>query len=297
MIILHAATADGRLLVWGETSEPPKERRKGRRPRPDPASSRAALLPHDAGEDLLRHALAGATVVTRTGLARPFTAWLPTKGGAAVPSSVLVSDDAEPDTRAPAKPWTVTAIPLPPGHAIALLRAAAEKPLIAPGVAGGDDLRFFCGVLRFAATLVASGHFVPSIARDPAGFHAPWIPFLQGDTARAVTRLAQAAPRAALALAARNAHDPRDVPSAARRPTDTLAIAAFVEAMVDSLVRQAALPAPPTETASAHEQWVAALRSPDDTLLGTGRVARGPGGAGARAGNARSSVPPPPPFA
>ncbi|MGH2897943.1 MAG: DEAD/DEAH box helicase, partial [Solirubrobacteraceae bacterium] len=39
--------------------------------------------------------------------------------------------------------------------------------------------------------------------------------------------------------------------------------------MVDALVRQAALPAPPAETASAHELWVAALRSPDDALLGT----------------------------
>ena len=126
------------------------------------------MLPHDAGEDLLRHALAAAAVVTRTGLARSFTAWLPTKGMAALPSSVLVSDDAEPDTRAPAKPWTVTAIPLSPGHAIALLRAAAEKPLIAPGLAGGDDLRFFGSVLRFAAGLVASGHFVPGIARDSA---------------------------------------------------------------------------------------------------------------------------------
>ena len=39
--------------------------------------------------------------------------------------------------------------------------------------------------------------------------------------------------------------------------------------MVDALVRQAAVPVPETETASAHEHWVAALRAPDDTLLGT----------------------------
>jgi SNF2-related domain/SNF2 Helicase protein/Helicase conserved C-terminal domain len=227
------------------------------------------MLPHDAGEDLLRHALAAAAVVTRTGLARPFTAWLPTKGGAALPSSVLVSDDAEPDTRAPAKPWTVTAIPLPPGHAIALLRAAAEKPLIAPGLAGGDDLRFFCSVLRFAAGLVASGHFVPGIAREPAAFHAPWVPFLQGETARAFTRLAQAAPRAALALADESVHGVHEVARAARRPTENLTIAAFVAAMVDALVRQTAEPVPATEMASVHEHWLAALRAPDDTLLGT----------------------------
>jgi SNF2 family DNA or RNA helicase len=265
LIILHGATADGRLLVWGEASEPPKKTRKVRWPRADPAPTGAARLPLDAGEDLLRHALAAAAVVTRAGLARPFTASLPTKNGAAVPSSVLVSDDAEPDTRAPAKPWTVTAIPLLPGHAIALLRAAAGKPLIAPGVAGGDDLRFFCAVLRFAAGLVGAGHFVPGVVRDRAAFHARWIPFLQGETARAFTRLAQAAPRAALALSGASAQAPR----AAQQPTENLAIAAFVEDLVDALVRQAAVPVPATETASAHENWVAALRSPDDTLLGT----------------------------
>jgi superfamily II DNA or RNA helicase len=268
LIILHGATADGRLLVWGEASEPPKKTRKVRWPRAEAEPIGAARLPLDAGEDLLRHALASAAVVTRTGLARPFTASLPTKNGTAVPSSVLVSDDADPDSRAPAKPWTVTAIPLPPGHAIALLRAAAEKPLIAEGVAGGDDLRFFCAVLRFAATLVASGQFVPTIARDRAAFHARWAPFLQGETARAFTRLAQAAPRAALALADAGAHAP-DGARAARHATGNVAIAAFVEAMVDALVRGSAVPVPATETASAHENWVAALRAPDDTLLGT----------------------------
>ncbi|MET0556776.1 MAG: DEAD/DEAH box helicase, partial [Vicinamibacteria bacterium] len=265
MIILHGATEGGRLLVWGEASEPPRKTRKVRWPRADPDPVGPARLPLDAGEDQLRHALATANVVTRAGLARPFTAGLPTKGDGAVPSSVLVSDDAEPDTRAPAKPWTVTAIPLPPGHAIALLRAAAEKPLLAPGVAGGDDLRFFCAVLRFAATLVASGHFVPAIARDRTAFHARWVPFLQGDTARAFTRLAQAAPRGALALSssdgARHA--------TTQQPAENLAIAGFVEAMVDALVRGSAVPVPGTETASAHESWVAALRASDDTLLGT----------------------------
>jgi SNF2 family DNA or RNA helicase len=262
LIILHGATAEGRLLVWGETSEPPK--RKGRRAGPD-AASPATLFPHDAGEDLLRHALAAATVVTRTGLARPFTAWLPAKNGTALASSVLVSDDAEPDTRAAPRPWTVTAIPLPPAHSIALLRAAAGKPLIAPGVAGGDDLRFFCAVLRFAASLVASGQFVPGIARDAGGFRAPWLPFLQGDAARAVTRFAEAAPRAAFALTDTSPRGPQEV----RPQTETLAVAAFVEGMVDSLVRQSAVPIAATEAASAHEQWVAALRSPDDALLGT----------------------------
>jgi SNF2 family DNA or RNA helicase len=265
LIILHGATEGGRLLVWGETSEPPKPKRKVRWPRAEAEPIGAARLPLDAGEDLLRHALAEATVVTRTGLARPFTAWLPTKNGAAVPSSVLVSDDAEPDTRAAAKPWTVTAIPMPPVHAIALLRAAAGKPLLAPGVAGGDDLRFFCAVLRFAAGLVASGHFAPGLVRDATAFHATWVPFLQGETARAFKRLAEAAPRAALALSGTNGHGARTD----RQPAGNASIAALVESLVDALVRQAAVPVPATESASAHEHWVAALRSPDDTVPGT----------------------------
>ena len=38
---------------------------------------------------------------------------------------------------------------------------------------------------------------------------------------------------------------------------------------MDALVRQSAEPVPATEAASVHEHWVAALRAPDDTLLGT----------------------------
>jgi SNF2 family DNA or RNA helicase len=267
LIILHGATSGGRLLVWGETSEPPKPKRKVRWPGAGAAPAGAARLPLDAGEDLLRHALAAAGVVTRTGLARPFTAALPTKNGAALPSSVLVSDEADPDPRAPAQPWTVTAVPLPPPQAIALLRSAAARPLLTPGVAGGEDLRYFASVLRFAAGLVAGGRFVPGVARDGSGFHAPWIPLLQGETARAFRRLALAAPRAALALAADEGG--RRPPRAGGRTDENLAVAAFVESMVDALVRGAAVPAPPTETVSAHEQWVAALRAPADTLLGT----------------------------
>jgi SNF2 family DNA or RNA helicase len=267
LIVLHGATAEGRLLVWGETSEPPKERRKGRRARTEAQPNQAPPLPHDAGEDRLRHALAAATVVTRTGLARSFTAWLPTRGGAALPSSTLVSDAGDPDSRAPAKPWAVTAIPLPAGHAIDLLRAVAGAPLVAPGIAGGDDLRFWSTVLRFAAALVASGHYVPGVARDAAGFHARWIPYLQGDTGRALAKLAQAAPRATLALT--RTDGAREIPRTTKPAADTLAIAAFVDAMVDALVRQAAPPATPIEHASVHESWLAALRSPDDTLLGT----------------------------
>ena len=40
-------------------------------------------------------------------------------------------------------------------------------------------------------------------------------------------------------------------------------VAAFVEATVDALVRLAAPPAPPIETASVHEHWLAALRRGD----------------------------------
>ncbi len=216
-------------------------------------------MPSDAGEDLLRHSLAAATVPTRTGLARPVTAWLPTRDGLPVASSPLVSDAADPDTRAGAAPWTVTAIPLAAGQALALLRSAAGRPLLAPGIASGEDLRFWSAVLRFVAGLVADGRYVPGVTRDPAGFHARWAPVLEGERARALGGLARAAPRAAHAL---GTDDGSPAP-------DTLQVAAFVETMVDELVRQAAPPVSATESASLHERWLSALQTPDDTLVGS----------------------------
>ncbi|HET7746736.1 MAG TPA: SNF2 helicase-associated domain-containing protein, partial [Vicinamibacteria bacterium] len=257
MIVLHAATLGGRLLAWGEASDPPREAGRGRR---RARRSDVPASPLDAGEDRLRHSLAAAQVVTRTGLARPFTAWLPTRDGAPVPSSVLVNDTADPDARGGLKPWTVTAIPLDPGRAIALLRASAGPPLIAPGIAAGDDLRFWSSTLRFAAALVAGGRFVPTVVRDGAGFHARWTPFLQGDQARALAHLALAAPRVALALEA--GHDRDKTP-------ETLRVSAFVETVVDQLVRDAAGPPPAVEQGGLHDQWLEALRSADDALAGS----------------------------
>jgi SNF2 family DNA or RNA helicase len=247
LILLHAAASAGRLLVWGESSaEAPPTRRRGRR---RPKEDQAPLLPHDAGEDVLRHSLAAAKVTTRTGLAQAATAWLPTRAGAPVPSSPLVSDAAEPDTRAAAQAWTVTAIPLPARQTVALLRAAGGPPLLAPGIAAGEDLRYWSHALRFAAGLVAEGRFVPGIVREGGAFHARWIPILEGDRAHALARLAQAAPGAALTLAL----------GPGRPPSGTLQVAAFLDSMVDQLVRQAALPPEGADGASLHDRWLAAL--------------------------------------
>jgi hypothetical protein len=259
LIVLHAATDSGRLLVWGESPAPSapvrrlgRRRRRSKREHPPP-------LPYDAGEDALRHALASATVTTRTGLAQPITAWLPTRDGAPVASSGLIADDTDRANGGAAKPWTVTTIPLAPAQALALLRATDGRPLLAPGIASGEDLRFWSKVLRFAVALVADGRYVPSLVRATDGFHARWTPLLEGDHARALARLAQALPRAALALAVDE-----------RRPApETLCVAAFVEAMVDQLVRSSAPSAPPTNGTSLHDRWLAALRSADDTVPGT----------------------------
>jgi SNF2 domain-containing protein/SNF2 helicase protein/helicase-like protein len=217
------------------------------------------MAPLDAGENLLRHSLAAATVVTNTGIARSVTAWLPTKQDAPVPSSPLVAETGDADTRAAVKPWTVTAIPLAAPQTIALLRATAAQPLIAPGIAAGEDLRFWSHALRFAAALVADGRYVPAVLRDGGSFRARWAPYLQGEQAQALARLAQDAPRAVLALSV------DDAPPA----PDSLRIARFVEAMVDQIVRAAAVAPPDSTDASLHDRWLAALQSPDPTLPGT----------------------------
>lgn len=177
-----------------------------------------------------------------------------------VASSALVSDAGDPDTRAAVKPWTVTAVSLTAEQAVTLLRATTLEPLIAPGIASGEDLRFWSTALRFAAALVAAGRYVPAVVRDAAGFHARWVPFLQGGQ-RSLARLAAAAPRSALALGDGDEEG-------GRRAPETLRVAAFVEAMLDQIVRQAGALAP-IETAGLHDHWLAALHPAADLLPGS----------------------------
>src|SRR5690348_2449601 len=129
---LHAAYADDRLSLWGETAaasaaplpRPRGRRRKGGQPEPNPFDAGADAL--DAATESL-----GLSAEGDVGLA---VLWLPTLGGRPLASSPVVEELPDPlDGIAPA-PWETTAIDLAPADAMELLSRCAADATLAPGL-------------------------------------------------------------------------------------------------------------------------------------------------------------------
>jgi SNF2 family DNA or RNA helicase len=259
MIVLHAAWEDSRLLLWGEVPADLPPSRPGRKPKD------TAMSPHpfDAGGARLVWALAGAL----PGQAVPgdatttATAWLPSVKGRPVPSSPVVAE--APAGPAEVAPWAVNALRLAPPQALDLLCACIGRETLAGGVLVGPTLTFWTWALRFSASLVAREQLVPSVRRANGTWRACWQPVLAGADGRRLACLARAMPPACRALA------PPDAPAPDRAAGEVLA--AFVEAVIDALVRAAAAEGPRrpgTHFASLHDQWAHALRTADGVLSG-----------------------------
>jgi SNF2 family DNA or RNA helicase len=170
----------------------------------------------------------------------------------------------------------VNAVRLSPDQAITLLSACVGRETLAPGVVVGKTLAFWATALRFAATLVARQQFLPGVELGPEGHRARWQPVLQAADAQRQTQLARAMSAACRALS-------RDGSAVPATPAASV-LAAFVEEMVDHLVRSAqpvAAALTPLRAGrpgrgrapsfdSIHDQWLHALRTPDGKLRGDG---------------------------
>src|SRR4051812_48541963 len=97
MIVLHASSLEGSLLLWGEMpreSEPAPASRRGRAGRATKVLPRGEPLPYDAGakrlSEAVQEAVPGLTVRPKS--AEDWVAWLPTVAGSPVASSPLVAE-------------------------------------------------------------------------------------------------------------------------------------------------------------------------------------------------------------
>jgi hypothetical protein len=236
MIVLHASTHAGSLILWGESpangSSPPAKRRAKSRPAPG-----LRTLPYDPGEGPLAWAVGEAT-----GGAGPngkeeagqWFAWLPTCGEIPIASSPLVAEPPPNEAQASLEPWALTGLRLGEPLAADLLAGCMGQTTLAPGVVVGSTLAFWAHVFRFAGALVARQSFLPGVGREEgdqgAAFRARWEPVVAGADTQRFARLAQAMPHAARAL----------TPHAGSRPSKTSAsaLSARLGAMVDHLFGQ-----------------------------------------------------------
>jgi SNF2 family DNA or RNA helicase len=260
MIVLHAGSAHGQLLLWGETPVEASngvKKARGRKAR----SVTAGPSPYDAGEAALREA------VTSSSPAETATLWLPSVGAHPVASSPLIAESPAADTPTALAPWTTTVLRLTSDQAIDLLCQCMDKETLAPGVIVGNTLAYWAKALRLTGAVVAREQFLPGV--DAEAHAARWQPVLVGPDAQRLKQLAQAMPPACRALA--SADHPPDTPAMS-------ILSAFVTAMTDALVRTAepptlapiklarrARPATPSFD-SIHDQWLYALRATESVL-------------------------------
>jgi SNF2 family DNA or RNA helicase len=269
MLVLHAGIDNGQLWIWGETpagGEAAPVKRRGRKSK----TSGRPPLPYDAGTARLSAALSEALPSLVLGESEVVTLWLPTANGIPVASSPLIAEPPEDGAAAVLAPWTVMAVPLSPEQAVEVLCACIGKETLATGVIVGKTLAFWATVLRLAGSLVAREQFLPGVDDRQATVRARWQPILAGADTQRLTQLAQTMPPACRALRREG-----DVPPDA---SPTALLNAFLETLLDALVRSAvgpaSVPALPgrhgrkaiPSFASLHDQWLYALRSRDGIM-------------------------------
>jgi SNF2 family DNA or RNA helicase len=271
MLILHAGIKEGQLLLWGEA--PSDAQTVVRiRSRGKAKESRPARLPYDPGPDLLSTALHDAlpTFSPGSSLAESVVLWLPTVKDQPIASSSLIAESPEPGMAAELKPWSVAALRLPAEQAIDLLCACMGKETLATGVIVGKTLAFWATALRFAGAEVAREQFLPGLEKTGVSYRARWQPILSGRATQRLRQLALAMPAACRALSA--------TAEAPRESSATTVVTAFIETMVDALVRSATSRenrrSPARTLDSIHERWLHALASRDGVLGGDAAAQR-----------------------
>lgn len=284
MTILHAAVVDREFVLWAEISESevsesglaerstPIQRHNGKVVK---STSTPASLAFGAPAALLASKLC-ATVSTVDGAsattACEATVWLPTTKGRPLASSpLIIAPVLEPGTITLTPllvPWRIEALRLPISRALPLLCATADKEMLAPGVLIGRDLLFWAQAMRFAGAVVANQQFLPGLAAENGDFRAVWEPVFSGANAQSLARLARAMPHVCRAVTL------QPQPSAAAPMTAQHALAEFLSAVVDHLVRDTPQHKTISRTKpvfdSAHEAWLHALTSPDGHISANG---------------------------
>ncbi len=285
--MLHAGLIEAVLHVWAESATG------------SGANAALSLASHGMLREALAATIESAGPSEREASAISATAWLPGGEGGFTASSPLLDVPSAPSTGG-LRPYAIDALALEGGALEAVLAAALERPVLAPGVLVGEDLAFWSRALGFAARLVAGRRYVPSLALEgekrEASYRARWRPLLGPAERATFASLAAAMPAACRALAHEDrAAEARATPE--RSASDTLRT--FLEGAVDRLVRQAAAEASASGSSAGskglsarmrepvggsvrgdaggsaggdgvlHDRWLRALRAPDATVSGT----------------------------
>jgi len=247
-------TDPGGLLFWlenGDAPQPPKLRgRIGKKPKPHPfCAGQQAAWP------LLRDFGAGA-VVEQPGIA---ALWLPTTRTGPLPSPQLLHNWELTDARPTLAPWQVGGALTAPLAGFTLLNRLSAAESLSPGIALGDDTRYWQQAANLVLETLARHKLLPVLApatADASRFHARWLPVLDD---------ASDGPRLARLLAAMPPLCRAETDDPENAPAPRVVLDSFLNTMADTLAREwsrPAAPPPPTKKSEPARHWLAALFTP-----------------------------------
>jgi len=287
MILLHISLIDDEILLWAET---PVSREKSIVANVPDEDGAPAKHPFAAPGKILLDTITGATHFVRPAqkLVASVAVWLPSYGGAPLPSNPLLAGEAVQEAQSTKlTAWIVDAIRLTPAELIDLIASCQRGHILAPGVFIGQEFAYFENAIRLTASLVVRQQYLPSMSqvnqsrRDacapggnqsrqdacaPGGsqsYHALWEPVLMGEDHCQLARLSQVMPPVVRAI---SSHTQQNEPPAHSRQAATRAL---VGALTDSIVKEKQPSKPAKEYASVHDGWLAALKSPASKAGGT----------------------------
>lgn len=272
MIILHASWRENRLFLWAEntpaeTFMTPKSRgRKAAIPKPLP-------FPYDSGQDgLVKISKAiQADISIRKKDITELCVWLPTIDGIPLASSPLVAENPDTEKEPYTAPWFIKAYPMNWDETCILLCACIEKPLLAHGIAAGNDLLWWAQILRFAGALTLKEAFLPEIVSGTEydiesgnrKYYGIWQPAPDASDHEYLAELCLNMPDSCRCIGNSDDISPPDVPKAHIAEN-------FLKWAVDSLVRSKA---PKEKSArrskhdSVHDAWLDSLENTDPTII------------------------------
>lgn len=244
----------GGLLFWLESSAAaPPLRQRGRistKAKPHPFCAE----PQDAWA--LLHRFGAAARVEQLDVV---TLWLPTTRTGPLPSPQLIHDWELDDSPLALAPWRITGAIATPLAGFTLLNGLTASELLPPGLALGDDVRFWQTAANLVLETLARHKLLPVLApanADASRFHARWLPVLDE---------ASDAPRLARLLAAMPPLCRAETAAPEQAPAPRLVLDSFLNTMTDALARswsQPAAPKRPPKQAEAARHWLAALFTP-----------------------------------
>ena len=267
MIILHThwqppttSTDQGGLCLWAETSDAPQPpRQRGRLAKKPKASTHPFCLEHEAlcTLDLWQEHLQS------NGGEHQITLNLPSTRSGPQPSPALWHE-WELDEKTPPflAPWLISCLQLAPADALTLLTSLPADANLPPSISYGNDLRFWRTVAGLLLETLAAQKLVPVLSPASKGYHARWLPVLDG---------AKDGPRLARLEAAMPPLCRAGASNEAETPSPRHLLDSFIDITGDALARVWGRTASfhPTAKQEPDQRWLSALFSDDPSIRGS----------------------------